>query len=199
MRDLGSIPESGRSPGEGNGNPLQYSCLENSRDRGAWGATVHGVTMSWTCLSDKHFLKCCYEKQSWFINWSGDKLLLHAENNQLALASLIYLPSPCQINKCFREEFSWYFYHCWAGFSSASVGVHMYFHQTLWTLNTGKKQGHPLGNQSRNLLTCHKHMLYYCVELEAVTYLQMSSNWLSRKPEVLICRVCHLYKYSHQG
>ena len=40
--DLGSIPESGRSPGEGNGNPLQYSFLENSMDRGAWQATVHG-------------------------------------------------------------------------------------------------------------------------------------------------------------
>ena len=40
--DLGSIPESGRSPGEGNGNPLQYSCLENHMDGGAWWATVHG-------------------------------------------------------------------------------------------------------------------------------------------------------------
>ena len=41
--DLGSIPGSGRSPGEGNGNPLQYSCLENPMDRGHWKATVHGV------------------------------------------------------------------------------------------------------------------------------------------------------------
>ena len=41
--DLGSIPGWGRSPGEGNGNSLQYSCLENSMDRGAWWATVHGV------------------------------------------------------------------------------------------------------------------------------------------------------------
>ena len=41
--DLGSIPGSGRSPGEGNGNPLQYSCLENAMDRGDWPATVHGV------------------------------------------------------------------------------------------------------------------------------------------------------------
>ena len=40
--DLGSIPKSGRSPREGNGNPLQYSCPENSMDRGAWKATVHG-------------------------------------------------------------------------------------------------------------------------------------------------------------
>ena len=43
---LGSIPGSGRSPGEGNGNPLQYSCLENPMDRGAWRATVYGVTES---------------------------------------------------------------------------------------------------------------------------------------------------------
>ena len=42
--DLGSVPGSGRSPGEGHGNPLQCSCLENPTDRGAWGATVHGVS-----------------------------------------------------------------------------------------------------------------------------------------------------------
>ena len=50
--DPGSILGSGRSPGEGNGNPLQYSCLENPMDRGAWLATVHGVAKSWTRLSD---------------------------------------------------------------------------------------------------------------------------------------------------
>ena len=44
----GSIPGSRRSPGEGNGNPLQYSSLENSKDRGAWWATVHGVAKSQT-------------------------------------------------------------------------------------------------------------------------------------------------------
>ena len=46
--DVGSIPGSGGSPGEGNSNPLQYSCLENHMDRGAWWATVHGVTKSRT-------------------------------------------------------------------------------------------------------------------------------------------------------
>ena len=46
--DPGSIPGSGRSAGEVNGYPLQYSCLENPMDRGAWQATVHGVTKSWT-------------------------------------------------------------------------------------------------------------------------------------------------------
>jgi len=46
--DLGSIPGLGRSPGEGNGYSLQYACLENSIDRGAWQAIVHGVTKIWT-------------------------------------------------------------------------------------------------------------------------------------------------------
>ena len=46
--DSGLILGSGRSPGEGNGNPLQSSCLENPGDRGAWWAAVHGVTESWT-------------------------------------------------------------------------------------------------------------------------------------------------------
>ena len=55
VRDLGSIPGSGRSPGEGNGNPLQYSCLENPMDGGAWWATVHGVAKSRTQLSDFTF------------------------------------------------------------------------------------------------------------------------------------------------
>ena len=50
--DRSSILKSGKSPGEGNGNPLQYSCLENSMDRGAWWATVHGVAKSQTRLSD---------------------------------------------------------------------------------------------------------------------------------------------------
>ena len=53
--DSGSIPGSGRSPGEGNGTPLQYSCLENPMDRGAWWAAVHGVARSRTQLSDFTF------------------------------------------------------------------------------------------------------------------------------------------------
>ena len=50
VRDMGSIPGLERSPGEGNGNPLQYSCLENTMDRGAWRATIHGITKSQTRL-----------------------------------------------------------------------------------------------------------------------------------------------------
>ena len=59
VRDVGSIPGSGRSPGGGNGSPLQYSCLENLTDRGAWWATVHGVTQSQTRLSDGPFHFSC--------------------------------------------------------------------------------------------------------------------------------------------
>ena len=50
--NAGSVPGSGRSPGEGNGNPLQYSCLEHPMDRGAWQTTVHEVAKSWTRQGD---------------------------------------------------------------------------------------------------------------------------------------------------
>ena len=56
MGALGLIPGLGRSSGEGNGNPLQYSCLGNPMDRGGWQATVHGVAKSWTQLSHLTFL-----------------------------------------------------------------------------------------------------------------------------------------------
>ena len=55
--DLGLIPESERSPGEGNGNPLQYSCPENPKDRGAWWSTVHGVAKNQILLSNLTNLK----------------------------------------------------------------------------------------------------------------------------------------------
>ena len=58
-RDQGSIPGSGRSPEEGKGNPLQYSCLENPMVRGAWWAIVHGVAKSQTRLSDFTFTSLC--------------------------------------------------------------------------------------------------------------------------------------------
>ena len=75
--DLGQIPGLGRFPGEGHGNPLQYSCLENPMDRGAWRATVHWVAKSWKQLSDftfhsiplhplpaqRHVYCCVFKKQ----------------------------------------------------------------------------------------------------------------------------------------
>ena len=72
--DLSSIPGSGRSPGEGKGNPLQYSCLENPMDGGAWWATVHGVTKSRTRLSDlthtqgTFYQFVFFKTRCWFIN-----------------------------------------------------------------------------------------------------------------------------------
>ena len=62
--DTGSIPGSGRSPGEGNGNPLQYSCLENHMDRGAWQVTVHGVTESDTTKHKQALIQFMRAKQS---------------------------------------------------------------------------------------------------------------------------------------
>ena len=58
MRDAGLIPGSGRSPGGGHGNPLQYSCLENPVDRGAWWATVHRVAKSQTRLKQLSMCAC---------------------------------------------------------------------------------------------------------------------------------------------
>ena len=58
--DPSSIPRLGRSPGEGNDYPLQYSCLANSTETGAWGATIHGVEKSRTRLSNFHFLSTEY-------------------------------------------------------------------------------------------------------------------------------------------
>ena len=59
-RDVGSIPGSGRSPGVGNGTPLQYSCLRNPMDRGAWRVTVHGATRHQTQLSMHTHFKSGY-------------------------------------------------------------------------------------------------------------------------------------------
>ena len=59
--DTGLIPGSGKSPGEGNGNPLQYSCLENPLDRGVWWATVHRVAKSQTRLSTIALLHLGFE------------------------------------------------------------------------------------------------------------------------------------------
>ena len=63
--DQGSVPGLGRFPEEGNGNSLQYSCLENAMDRGAWRAIVHGVTESQTQLTLSFFLSLKAEIQSW--------------------------------------------------------------------------------------------------------------------------------------
>ena len=63
--NMGLIPGLGRSPGEGNGYPFQYVCLENSMDREAWWAMIHGVTQSQTRLSDEHF---CFQGFPWWVS-----------------------------------------------------------------------------------------------------------------------------------
>ena len=84
--DPGSIPGLGRSPGEGNGNPLQYYCLENPMDRGAWWATVHGVAKSQTRLSDFTFLLTTLDSKPeplyWLETKALDFLLLFASNKK---------------------------------------------------------------------------------------------------------------------
>ena len=80
--DTISIPGSGRSPGKGHGNPLQYSCLENPMDRGTWRATVHGFAKSWTQLKQHstHTLFCCsqiiFTKQT-----AGSSVLLKSKTS----------------------------------------------------------------------------------------------------------------------
>ena len=74
------VPESGRSPGEGNGNPLQYSCLENPMDGGAWWATVHGVAKSRTQLSDFTFTKGIFHAKMGTINDRNGMDLTEAED-----------------------------------------------------------------------------------------------------------------------
>ena len=66
--DIGWIPGSGRSPGEGNSYPLQYSCLENSMDRGAWWAIVHGVSKSQTQLTLSHTFTFCHLGFPWWLS-----------------------------------------------------------------------------------------------------------------------------------
>ena len=77
--DLGLIPESGRYPGEGNGYPLQYSCLENRMDRGAWWAKVHGVTKSQTRLSDSTAVRLQSLSPSVALSPSFPTMLGHGE------------------------------------------------------------------------------------------------------------------------
>src|SRR5574337_667998 len=75
--DLGLLPGSGRFSGEGNGNPLQYSCLENPMDGGAWWAIVHGVEKSWTRLRDSLSL---FTFTQWRRKWQPTPVFLPGES-----------------------------------------------------------------------------------------------------------------------
>ena len=92
--DLGSIPGSGRSPGEGNGNLFQFSCLENSMDGGAWWAIVHGVTESQTRLSSFASLVLPLPLETFWYYWHIYFLLcykLTRQNYQSCFRSHSYL------------------------------------------------------------------------------------------------------------
>ena len=81
--NLGSIPGSGGSPGEGNGNPLQYPCLENPMDRGAWQATVHGVVRVGHDLAIKPAPRLKKKKGTKRVEWTNYKVLLYSTGNYI--------------------------------------------------------------------------------------------------------------------
>ena len=91
--DVGSILGSGRSPGGGNGNPLQYSCLENSMDGGAWWATVHGVAKSPTQLSDWALMQAaCWRR--WLIAVAQLVLFIRSFDNYSRVCLFLFLNIP---------------------------------------------------------------------------------------------------------
>ena len=90
--DMGLIPGSGRSPGKGNGNPVQYSCLENSMGRGAWWDVVHAMAKSWTWLCDYLSLFFCFRLKNIF-NETRDSIKIMLICTLKSLASLILLQS----------------------------------------------------------------------------------------------------------
>ena len=101
--DLGSILGSGRSSGAGNGNPLQYSCLENSVERGAWRAAVHGVTKSQAWLSNWHFQFLSLSSERPFLTlylklFFSNFLVLHSYYNTYTFVCCIIFTT--HLNKC---------------------------------------------------------------------------------------------------
>ena len=101
---VASIPRSGRSPGEGNSNPLQYSCLENPMDRGACRATVHGVAKSWTWMKGL----CMHAHLN---NTGSTPIVFHKDSRiSSAWASLHSLPSPSPYAK-FLSFMKWFKNH----------------------------------------------------------------------------------------
>ena len=106
VRDVGSIPGSGRSPGVGNSNPLQYSCLENPRDRGAWWAAVYGVAHGQTQLtrlisstSQYSHLGNPMERKAWWATVQGSQRVRYDQSDLVCTHSGIsLLDSFCNIN-----------------------------------------------------------------------------------------------------
>ena len=110
IRDAGSIPEFGRSPGEGHGNPRQYSCLENPMDRGAWRATVYRVAESWTRLK-QHILFDKFDKfNKTYDQVKNDRALVSKRTASFSSISFVAHPPPDAL--CIREGKNYYSFYC---------------------------------------------------------------------------------------
>ena len=140
--DPGSIPGPGRSPGEGNSNPLQYSCLENPMDRGTWQATVHGVAKAQTRLSDFIFFLS-------FLLWVKKPSVLKSTVISgflvLELAEMLTLDH-------FSRSVLWYISSCVYGLQTQ--------HGDAWSISTYRKilfQLHKAINREVNFLAQKKN------------------------------------------
>ena len=114
--DFGLIPGLGRSPGEGNGNPFQYSCLENRTDRGAWWAAVHGVAKSRTRLSDFTHFTHIYLKNTdhlyvdesvFFFFWYLIQIWVHEVQSHISQLHSRYFLSECFVTTNSASSQSW--------------------------------------------------------------------------------------------
>ena len=125
LRDVGSIPGLGRSAGERHGNPIWYSCLENSTDKGVWRATVHRVAKSWTWLEWLNKIKtliqtCCLVELKWPLTWAASAW--RSSGQQVTILFLGHLkPSaiglPCNFVRCDHS----------LGYSTTSKSVQNHF------------------------------------------------------------------------
>ena len=115
MKEMGSIPRSGRSSGVGNGNPLQYPCLENSMDKGAWQATVLGVANSQTQLNDWiHTQRTCIplstrntDSSMWKVLWKLMWVLRARSRSPFALIIFMHGYCFCFMLWCFGKGGMW--------------------------------------------------------------------------------------------
>jgi len=123
MRDDGSIPGWGRYAGEGNGNSLQYSCLGNPMNRGAWRATVHRVTQSWIQLSDLAYMHA----KPPVLAWVSRAFMTWADQPDLRFTSRV---THLQLDGCFLCTGSLRFHQC----SSGSPHLHLWLTSHVPTL-----------------------------------------------------------------
>ena len=101
IKDVGSIPGSGRFPGGGHGNPLQHSCLKNPMDRGAWWVTVHTVAKSRTQLkrlnTHKHIINILYEEPEIKLPTSNGSSKKQESSRKTSISALLTMPKPLTV------------------------------------------------------------------------------------------------------